>query len=31
LTIVTITHDADVAGRANRQVRIVDGRLRGSR
>ena len=31
LTIVTITHDADVAGRANRQVRIVDGRLKGSR
>ena len=28
LTIVTITHDADVAGRANRQVRIVDGVLK---
>jgi macrolide transport system ATP-binding/permease protein len=27
LTIVTITHEADVATRANRQVRIVDGRL----
>ncbi len=28
LTIVTITHDADVAERAGRQVRIVDGRLK---
>jgi len=28
LTIVTITHDHDVAGRASRQVRIVDGRLK---
>jgi ABC-type lipoprotein export system ATPase subunit len=28
LTIVTITHDSDVAGRASRQVRIVDGRLK---
>jgi putative ABC transport system ATP-binding protein len=28
LTIVTITHDPDVAGRASRQVRIVDGRLK---
>ena len=28
LTIVTITHDADVAGRANRQARIVDGVLK---
>jgi ABC-type lipoprotein export system ATPase subunit len=28
LTIVTITHDPDVAERANRQVRIVDGRLK---
>ena len=28
LTIVTITHDADVAERAHRQVRIVDGRLK---
>ena len=28
LTIVTITHDVDVAGRANRQVRIVDGMLK---
>ncbi len=27
LTIVMITHDADVAQRADRQVRIVDGRL----
>jgi predicted ABC-type transport system involved in lysophospholipase L1 biosynthesis ATPase subunit len=27
LTIVTITHESDVATRANRQVRIVDGRL----
>ena len=27
LTIVTITHDHDVAARASRQVRIVDGRL----
>jgi putative ABC transport system ATP-binding protein len=27
LTIVTITHESDVAARANRQVRIVDGRL----
>jgi macrolide transport system ATP-binding/permease protein len=30
LTIVTITHDPDVAGRASRQVRIVDGRLKES-
>jgi ABC-type lipoprotein export system ATPase subunit len=28
LTIVTITHDADVAERASRQARIVDGRLK---
>jgi ABC-type lipoprotein export system ATPase subunit len=28
LTIITITHDSDVAARANRQARIVDGRLR---
>lgn len=28
LTIVTITHDLDVARRATRQVRIVDGRLK---
>ena len=28
LTIVMITHDLDVAGRASRQVRIVDGRLK---
>ena len=28
LTIVTITHDADVAARASRQVRIVDGVLK---
>ena len=28
LTIVTITHDADVAARANRQARIVDGVLK---
>jgi len=27
LTIVTITHEPDVAARANRRVRIVDGRL----
>jgi len=27
LTIVTITHEADVARRANRQLRIVDGRI----
>jgi putative ABC transport system ATP-binding protein len=27
LTIVMITHEADVAVRADRQVRIVDGRL----
>ena len=27
LTIVLITHEADVAARANRQVHIVDGRL----
>jgi len=27
LTIVTITHDTDVAKRASRQVRIIDGRL----
>ena len=27
LTIVTITHDHDVAERATRQVRIIDGRL----
>ena len=27
LTIVMITHDADVAARANRRARIVDGRL----
>ena len=28
LTIVTITHDTDVAERASRKVRIVDGRLK---
>ena len=28
LTIVTITHDTDVAVRANRQVRIIDGVLK---
>jgi ABC-type lipoprotein export system ATPase subunit len=28
LTIITITHDSDVAARANRQARIVDGRLK---
>lgn len=28
LTIVTITHDTDVAERASRQVRIIDGRLK---
>jgi macrolide transport system ATP-binding/permease protein len=28
LTIVTITHDSDVAERANRQVRIIDGVLK---
>jgi predicted ABC-type transport system involved in lysophospholipase L1 biosynthesis ATPase subunit len=27
LTMCTITHDQDVAARAQRQVRIVDGRL----
>jgi len=27
LTIVMITHEADVAARANRRVRIVDGHL----
>ena len=27
LTIVTITHEADVAERAHRQVRIIDGQL----
>jgi len=27
LTVVMITHEADVATRADRQVRIVDGRL----
>jgi predicted ABC-type transport system involved in lysophospholipase L1 biosynthesis ATPase subunit len=27
LTIVTITHDTDVAHRASRQVRIIDGML----
>jgi putative ABC transport system ATP-binding protein len=27
LTIVTITHDTDVADRASRQVRIIDGVL----
>jgi ABC-type lipoprotein export system ATPase subunit len=30
LTIVTITHEPDVAARAQRQVRIVDGELRGA-
>jgi putative ABC transport system ATP-binding protein len=29
LTIVVITHDAGVAARAERQVRIVDGRISG--
>lgn len=28
LTIITITHDSDVAQRASRQVRIIDGRLK---
>ena len=27
LTVVVITHDGDVAGRARRRVRIIDGRL----
>ncbi len=27
LTVVTITHEADVAQRANRQLRIVDGKI----
>ena len=31
LTIVVITHDRDVAARAERQVRIVDGQIRGER
>jgi ABC-type lipoprotein export system ATPase subunit len=31
LTLFVITHDADVAARAGRQVRIVDGQLRGER
>jgi ABC-type lipoprotein export system ATPase subunit len=31
LTIVTITHDAGVAGRAQRQVRIADGQIVGDR
>jgi ABC-type lipoprotein export system ATPase subunit len=31
LTIVMITHDAEVAARAERQVRIVDGQIRGER
>jgi ABC-type lipoprotein export system ATPase subunit len=31
LTIVVITHDADVAERAERQVRLVDGQVRGGR
>jgi ABC-type lipoprotein export system ATPase subunit len=31
LTIVTITHDAGVAARAGRQVRIADGRIVGNR
>jgi ABC-type lipoprotein export system ATPase subunit len=30
LTIVMITHDQDVAARAQRRVRIVDGELRGT-
>jgi ABC-type lipoprotein export system ATPase subunit len=30
LTIVMITHDQDVAARAERRVRIVDGELRGT-
>jgi ABC-type lipoprotein export system ATPase subunit len=29
LTIVTITHEADVAQRASRKLRIVDGRIEG--
>lgn len=28
LTIVMITHDADVAARAERQIRLIDGRIR---
>jgi ABC-type lipoprotein export system ATPase subunit len=31
LTIVVITHDRDVAARAERQIRIVDGQIRGER
>jgi putative ABC transport system ATP-binding protein len=31
LTIVTITHDPGVAARAERQVRIADGRIVGDR
>jgi predicted ABC-type transport system involved in lysophospholipase L1 biosynthesis ATPase subunit len=31
LTVVTITHDPGVAARAERQVRIADGRIVGDR
>jgi ABC-type lipoprotein export system ATPase subunit len=30
LTIVTITHEADVAQRASRRLRIIDGKIEGS-
>jgi len=30
LTIIMITHDLDVAARAKRQIRIIDGRLTGT-
>ena len=31
LTIITITHDAGVAVRAERQVRLADGQIVGAR